>query len=160
MRARAAATFTAASLFSRSNQAAYGLRPSASKYSRISTMLYGNTYGTTLQGSGCISAFTAVAPQDRARHAENSRRTPCHYRRRSLAGSGKADSNRRKNERLVLWHEPLMAMMELVPRDLCVFADVGLFRFLFARPRCFGLRRRFLLRRSLMLLWRRLMLLR
>src|SRR5271155_3244998 len=49
MRARAAATFTAASLFSRSNQAAYGLRPPASRYSRTSIMLNGNTYGTIVQ---------------------------------------------------------------------------------------------------------------
>ncbi len=51
-------------------------------------------------------------------------------------------------------------MQKLIPPDLYVFAEVGLFGFLFAGTRCFGLWRGFLLRRSLMLLWRRLMLLR
>src|SRR6202011_4513722 len=48
MRARAAATLAAASLFKRSDQAANGLRPLRSRYSRTSTIINGNTYGTNV----------------------------------------------------------------------------------------------------------------
>src|SRR5882762_6647989 len=50
MRAKAAATLVAASLFRRSNHAAYGLRPPRSRYSRTSTIVNSNTYGTTVNG--------------------------------------------------------------------------------------------------------------
>lgn len=46
MRARAAATLAAASRFRPSDQAAKGLRPPLSRYSRTSTITNGNTYDT------------------------------------------------------------------------------------------------------------------
>src|SRR5258708_37333556 len=49
MRASAAATLAAASLFRRSDQAANGLRPPRSRYSRTSTIADGNTYGTIVK---------------------------------------------------------------------------------------------------------------
>jgi hypothetical protein len=50
MRARAAATLAAASLFKRSDHAANGLCPVRSRYSRTSTITNGNTYGTIVKG--------------------------------------------------------------------------------------------------------------
>src|SRR5271156_6039067 len=54
------------------------------------------------------------------------KRTRCRCRQKAFAASGNADLTRRKNERLVWWHEPLMVMKALVPRELYVFAGMRL----------------------------------
>lgn len=81
-----------------------------------------------------------------------------------LAGSGNSELAAKKMSGSCFFHEPLTGVQELVPRDLSVFAGVGLFGFLFARMCCLGLRRwrglLVLLWGGLMLLWRRLVLLR
>src|SRR5271166_5355586 len=77
MRARAAATLAAASLCRRSDQSPKGLRPVGSRYSRTSTMVNGNTYGTTVK-EGAVQREPARTRARRVQNDDEPERLACY----------------------------------------------------------------------------------